>query len=116
MSCMSRHRRKRDSSQGRLRAGEPTCFTLSPRQSGAVIVVASEVAKRPAIGAVILSLPLVSLFAFVWVWLDTGDKETVAALIYILVRAADVADVFGISGADAERPCILVCISNVDAV
>ena len=49
--------------------------------SGAVIAVASEVAKRsPAIGAVILSLPLVSLFAFVWVWLDTGEEETVAAL------------------------------------
>ena len=49
--------------------------------SGAIIAAASEIAKRnPALGAVILSLPLVSLLAFVWLWLDTGDKETIANL------------------------------------
>ncbi len=48
--------------------------------SGAIIAVASEVAKRnPVIGAVILSLPLVSLLAFVWLWRDTADKEAIAA-------------------------------------
>jgi len=49
--------------------------------SGAIIATASEVAKRsPALGAVILSLPLVSLLAFVWLWLDTADKEAIATL------------------------------------
>jgi hypothetical protein len=49
--------------------------------SGAIIAAASEVAKRsPAIGAVILSLPLVSLLAFVWLWRDTADKEAIADL------------------------------------
>ena len=49
--------------------------------SGAIIATASEVAKRnPGLGAVILSLPLVALLAFVWLWFDTGDKEMVARL------------------------------------
>jgi hypothetical protein len=49
--------------------------------SGAIIATASEVAKRnPGLGAIILSLPLVSLLAFVWLWLDTGDKEAIATL------------------------------------
>ena len=49
--------------------------------SGAIIAAASEVAKRsPAFGAVILSLPLVSLLAFVWLWRDTADKEAIATL------------------------------------
>jgi hypothetical protein len=49
--------------------------------SGAIIAAASEVAKRsPALGAVILSLPLVSVIAFVWLWRDTGDKEAIASL------------------------------------
>lgn len=49
--------------------------------SGAIIAAASEVAKRsPALGAIILSLPLVSLLAFVWLWRDTADKDAIAAL------------------------------------
>jgi hypothetical protein len=49
--------------------------------SGAIIAAASEIAKRsPALGAIILSLPLVSLLAFVWLWRDTADKEAIAAL------------------------------------
>ena len=49
--------------------------------SGAIIAAASEVAKRnPGLGAVILSLPLVALLAFVWLWLDTGDREAIARL------------------------------------
>ncbi len=49
--------------------------------SGIIIAAASEAAKRsPAIGAVILSLPLMSLFAFIWLWRDTGDAERIAAV------------------------------------
>jgi hypothetical protein len=49
--------------------------------SGAIIAVVSEVAKRtPALGALILSLPLVSILAFIWLWRDTGDEEGIAAL------------------------------------
>lgn len=49
--------------------------------SGIIIAIASEVARRlPALGALILSLPLVSILAFIWLWQDSGDNERVAAL------------------------------------
>ena len=47
--------------------------------SGVIIATASEVAKRsPALGAVIVSLPLTSILAFIWLWHDTSDKEVAA--------------------------------------
>ena len=49
--------------------------------SGAIIAFVSEVAKRsPGIGALFLSLPLISILAFIWLWFDTSDKEGIAAL------------------------------------
>ena len=49
--------------------------------SGVIVAAASEVARRwPGIGGLIVSLPLVSLLAFVWLWRDTGDGERVAQL------------------------------------
>jgi hypothetical protein len=45
------------------------------------LAVVSEVAKRsPAFGALIVSLPLVSLLAILWIWRDTGDAERIAGL------------------------------------
>jgi hypothetical protein len=48
----------------------------------AVVVVAiSEVAKRSSLWAAALaSLPLTSLLAFVWIYLESGSTERVAAL------------------------------------
>lgn len=46
-----------------------------------VVVAVSEIAKRsPLWAALLASLPLTSLLAFVWLYLDTGDTERVAAL------------------------------------
>lgn len=48
--------------------------------SGILIAVVSETAKRsPAFGALIASLPLVSVIAMIWMWNDTGDAEKIAA-------------------------------------
>ena len=48
--------------------------------SGAVIAVASELARRwPGWGALVVSLPLVSVLAMVWLWRDTGDPVRLAA-------------------------------------
>lgn len=49
--------------------------------SGAVIASASEAARRnAALGALIVSLPLVSILGMVWLWRDTHDGERVAQL------------------------------------
>ncbi|SDB12833.1 DUF3147 family protein [Bauldia litoralis] len=49
--------------------------------SGAIVATVSEVAKRsPALGALVVSLPLTSLLAFVWFYRDAGDTESIAAL------------------------------------
>jgi hypothetical protein len=49
--------------------------------SGAIIATVSEVSKRsPAFGALIVSLPLTSILAMLWLWNDTGDKERIASL------------------------------------
>jgi len=49
--------------------------------SAGLIVAVSEVAKRSAtLGALTASLPLVSLLALVWLYLDTHDTAKVAEL------------------------------------
>jgi hypothetical protein len=49
--------------------------------SGALIALASEVARRnPGWGGLIVSLPLTSILAMLWLWRDTGDPERVAGL------------------------------------
>jgi hypothetical protein len=47
--------------------------------SGMIIAVASEVARRyPGWGALVASLPLVSLLGIIWLWRDTNDPAKVA--------------------------------------
>lgn len=48
--------------------------------SGVLIAAASEVAKRyPGVGALIASLPLVSVLGMIWLWHDRPDAENMAA-------------------------------------
>lgn len=47
--------------------------------SGLLIAAASEVARRfPGWGALIVSLPLVSILAMIWLWRDTHDPAHLA--------------------------------------
>jgi hypothetical protein len=47
--------------------------------SGLIIAVVSEVAKRNAgFGALIASLPLVSILGMMWLWRDTADPARLA--------------------------------------
>ena len=56
-------------------------YVLKVAVSAVVIVAVAEIAKRSSFWAAALaSLPLTSLLAFVWLWLDTGSVERVAAL------------------------------------
>jgi len=55
-------------------------FIIKCVLSGLIVAVVSEVAKRsPVFGALIVSLPLVSLLGIVWLWRDTGDTERIAS-------------------------------------
>ncbi|MEY3961098.1 MAG: hypothetical protein RIR14_1752 [Pseudomonadota bacterium] len=48
--------------------------------SGLLIALASKTARRyPGLGALIVSLPLVSILSMIWLWRDTADPERIAA-------------------------------------
>lgn len=49
--------------------------------SSVTIVAISEISKRSTtMGSILASIPLVSLLAFVWLYLDTKDTAKIAAL------------------------------------
>jgi hypothetical protein len=48
--------------------------------SAIIIVIVSETARRnPGTGALIASLPLISVLGMIWLWRDTQDIERMAA-------------------------------------
>lgn len=48
--------------------------------SGVIIAAVSEIAKRsPGFGALVASLPLVSVLGMFWLWRDTHDPARMAA-------------------------------------
>src|SRR5450830_1718502 len=54
-------------------------FIVKCLLSGLIIAAVSELAKRsPSLGALIVSLPLVSLLGILWLWRDTRDIERIA--------------------------------------
>ena len=47
--------------------------------SGIIVAAVSEIAKRsPGFGALVASLPLVSVLGMIWLWRDKPDVETMA--------------------------------------
>jgi|TARA_B100000809_G_C14812099_1_gene414235 hypothetical protein len=49
--------------------------------SSGIIVLVSEIAKKNSfLGGLIASIPLVSILAMIWLYLDTKNVETVSAL------------------------------------
>lgn len=54
--------------------------------SGAIVAAASELARRSSLlGAVLISLPLVSMLAIVWLYRDTRDVGEVAELSWSIL-------------------------------
>jgi hypothetical protein len=48
--------------------------------SGLLAALVSEIAKRsPAFGALVASLPLISVMAVIWLWRDTKDTARIAS-------------------------------------
>ena len=53
---------------------------LKAALSGIIVAIVSEVARRyPGWGALIVSLPLVSILGMMWLWRDTNDPVRMAA-------------------------------------
>jgi hypothetical protein len=67
-------------------------FVLKIAITVVVVIAVSAIAKRSSFwGAILASLPLTSLLAFVWLYADTGNAQSVAALsrsIFWLVLAS----------------------------
>ena len=55
--------------------------TLKVLITSVLVVAVSEAAKRSSLfGALLASLPLVSVLAFIWLYVETGDTEKIANL------------------------------------
>lgn len=51
--------------------------------SASLVVAISELAKRSSVmGAVIASIPLTTLLAFIWLYIDTGDTKRIAVVSF----------------------------------
>lgn len=47
--------------------------------SGIIVMIVSEIARRsPAFGALVASLPLISVLGMIWLWRDTEDTARIA--------------------------------------
>jgi hypothetical protein len=56
---------------------------LKAALSGLIIAIVSEVARRaPGLGALVASLPLISVLGMIWLWRDTSDPVRMAEHAY----------------------------------
>lgn len=56
-----------------------TAFWVRAILSGLIVAAVALIARRnPAFGALIASLPLISVLAMIWLWRDTHDSENLA--------------------------------------
>ena len=54
-------------------------FVIKAALSGVIIAAVSEIARRsPGIGALVASLPLISILGMMWLWRDTADPVRLA--------------------------------------
>ena len=55
-------------------------FLTKAALSGVIAAIVSDVAKRsPTFGALVASLPLISVMAVIWLWRDTADVNRIAS-------------------------------------
>ena len=55
-------------------------FFIRAILSGIIIALIALVGKKaPAMGALIASLPLISIMGMIWLWRDSGDNELLAS-------------------------------------
>ncbi len=57
-------------------------FAFKALLSGLIIALVSEISKRsPTAGALVVSLPLVSVLSMIWLWHDTHDTKLIATQV-----------------------------------
>ena len=77
--------------------------------SGVIIALASEIARRSSLlGAVLISLPLTSILALIWLYRDTRDTDEVADLSWSILWVVVPSLVFFIVLPLALRECCLL--------
>jgi hypothetical protein len=55
-------------------------FLTKAALSGLIAAIVSDIAKRsPAFGALVASLPLISIMSVIWLWRDTADTARIAS-------------------------------------
>ena len=60
-----------------------TYYFIKTLITALIIVIVSEVAKKSSfLGALIISIPLTSLLAFIWLYFDTKDYQKIIDLSY----------------------------------
>ena len=58
----------------------PAAFAARALLSGILVAAVALIARRsPAAGALVASLPLVSVMGMIWLWHDTHDRDRLAA-------------------------------------
>ncbi len=56
-------------------------YLLKTLIAASIIVLATELSKRSsAMAALLLALPIVSITTFIWIWIETQDKNKIADL------------------------------------
>jgi hypothetical protein len=61
-------------------------LTIRAALSGIIIAAIALLAKRsPALGALVASLPLVSILGMIWLWRDTQDRMLVEATFWYVI-------------------------------
>ena len=61
-------------------------LVLKALLSGAIVAAASEIARRSSLlGAVLVSLPLVSILTMIWLWRDTRDSDEISDLSWSIL-------------------------------
>ena len=56
-------------------------YILKVLVSSVIIVLISEISKRSSMaGSILASLPLMSLMAFIWMYIDTKDVQKISSL------------------------------------
>ncbi len=56
-------------------------YLLKTLIAASIIVIATELSKRSsAMAALLLALPIVSITTFIWIWIETQDKNKIADL------------------------------------